>query len=279
VREMSNGVTTYWKDEDWWDKFYEKMILELLGERFQYPGRDLFTTFAGEAAPFYVGTGGHRALVSMPQYQAAIKQYMDRSAMENMALAQRAIQDIAPSGPAGSVEEMKRAQAAQTQAGLLSNLAQWQFGQAQPIIPQTGALIQNEWVKALGGLMGFRGQDIELLMRELQAQEQLAGTRAQAGAAEGRDGGMCIVTSACMKAKGLPDDCHELESLRKLRSWMSENLSDGSKMIAQYEALAPKIVKKINESANPEAIWNRIYEQFIRPAVNSVEEGAPDMDC
>jgi hypothetical protein len=74
----------------------------------------------------------------------------------------------------------------------------------------------------------------------------------------------CFITTACTEAKGLPDDCYELQTLRAFRDGYMRALPDGQALIAQYYDVAPKIVARIK--AQPDAheilfgLYNRIVE-------------------
>lgn len=136
---------------------------------------------------------------------------------------------------------------------------------------RAGGLTLDQLRTGMGGLQGFRGQDIQLLLEQLRMEMMAA--QARAAAAGEPEGGGCVVTSACMESKNLPDDCRELQTLRKLRDWMKGNLDDGNKLVAEYEGLAPAIVKAINDRPDAKTVWSRIYDKFIKPAVDLVEQG------
>src|SRR3989338_8908147 len=77
----------------------------------------------------------------------------------------------------------------------------------------------------------------------------------------------CFITSACVEAQGLPDDCLELTVLRDFRDNYLRRLPDGEKRVAEYYALAPALVKRIN--ASPERV--RVYgDLFVRLVGRSV---------
>lgn len=80
----------------------------------------------------------------------------------------------------------------------------------------------------------------------------------------------CFLTSACVRAKGLPDDCEELETLRAFRDgWLREQ-NCGAAVIARYYEIAPGIVSRINATAGADGIWNRIYSEVILPCVEMI---------
>ena len=83
----------------------------------------------------------------------------------------------------------------------------------------------------------------------------------------------CFLTSACVEAKGLPDDCRELEILRSFRDNYLACRSDGKEEITRYYRIAPEIVKRINALSNAKEIWNRIYNELVIPSVEFIKSG------
>lgn len=81
----------------------------------------------------------------------------------------------------------------------------------------------------------------------------------------------CFLTSACCKAKNLPDDCKELESLRYFRDNILINMTDGKEMIDFYYAQAPRIVKQIDNSVEPMKLYEEIYFH-IKSILNKIDE-------
>ena len=73
----------------------------------------------------------------------------------------------------------------------------------------------------------------------------------------------CYLTSACVDYKGLPDDCYELTTLRAFRDNYVSKLEGGKELINKYYDTAPRIVDKINESANKEEIYNLTYDYIL----------------
>lgn len=90
---------------------------------------------------------------------------------------------------------------------------------------------------------------------------------------KGQDSTGCFLTSACVEAKGLPDDCHELSILRSFRDGYLSSLPGGREEVAEYYFIAPQIVAAIKDRANAPAIFNSIYEKLVRPCVEMIERG------
>lgn len=90
----------------------------------------------------------------------------------------------------------------------------------------------------------------------------------------GSSGG-CFLTTACCDYMGLPDDCHELQTLRKLRDEYISKQSYGEELIRTYYSEAPKIVSAINASKDKDQILRETYETICK-IVSLVEEGKTD---
>lgn len=78
---------------------------------------------------------------------------------------------------------------------------------------------------------------------------------------ENSDSG-CFITTACIKAKGLNDNCEELQILRNFRDGYVRNLGTGIDQINQYYQIAPVIVTKINGLKNSIDIWKNVYKEI-----------------
>lgn len=62
--------------------------------------------------------------------------------------------------------------------------------------------------------------------------------------------GGCFLTTACCKYKGLPDDCAELETLRRFRDTYLKETEYGSELIRAYYESAPALVERIELQRN-----------------------------
>ena len=101
------------------------------------------------------------------------------------------------------------------------------------------------------------------------------GTHACAGY-EKQKSGPCFITTACVTSKGLPDDCDELETLRKYRDLLSEQDPALSKLFREYYVNAPKIVAKIDECENSASIYDELYCNLVTPCVAKLKAGLID---
>ena len=83
----------------------------------------------------------------------------------------------------------------------------------------------------------------------------------------------CFLTSACTEARGLPDDCEELTTLRTFRDGYMKSLPQGQADICEYYHTAPAIVAKIRALPNAKEIFDRIYTELVLPCVELIHAG------
>lgn len=86
----------------------------------------------------------------------------------------------------------------------------------------------------------------------------------------GSNGG-CYLTTACVKSKGLPDDCFELTTLRNFRDTYMKNIPEGKQDISHYYRIAPRIVDKINASERADEKWEEIYNDMVLKSIDYIE--------
>lgn len=83
----------------------------------------------------------------------------------------------------------------------------------------------------------------------------------------------CFITTAVCSSFGKPDDCYELTTFRNFRdTWLAAQ-PDGKNLIAEYYAVAPKIVAAINRLAEPSRLYREIWEIFLEPCLKNIERG------
>lgn len=85
--------------------------------------------------------------------------------------------------------------------------------------------------------------------------------------------GGCFLTSACMTARGLADDCEELRVLRRYRDSVLKYRDGGLEDIEHYYQVAPKIVEAINGQPSPAEEWDRLYREMVLPCVEKIKAG------
>lgn len=88
----------------------------------------------------------------------------------------------------------------------------------------------------------------------------------------GSSGG-CFLTSACVEARGLPDDCRELTVLRNFRDSYMKSTEKGQCDICEYYHTAPAIVDKIKKLPNALEIFDSIYNDLVIPCVALIDDG------
>ena len=83
----------------------------------------------------------------------------------------------------------------------------------------------------------------------------------------------CYLTTACVKARNLPDHCMELDTLRSFRDDVLARRNGGKEEIENYYRIAPGIVEGINRRKDAADIWNRVYNELVAPCVSLIHSG------
>jgi len=86
----------------------------------------------------------------------------------------------------------------------------------------------------------------------------------------------CYISTACVEAANLPDDCLELQTLREFRDGYVSQLPNGGKLIGKYYGTAPTIVTAIQAKPNVHDIFARIFEDDITTATRLIQRGDYD---
>lgn len=81
----------------------------------------------------------------------------------------------------------------------------------------------------------------------------------------------CFLSSACVHARNLPDDCEELTVLRSFRDSYVKMLPGGMEEVELYYRSAPAVVRQILRSDDPEMQWERIYNELVQPCVEDIK--------
>lgn len=88
-----------------------------------------------------------------------------------------------------------------------------------------------------------------------------------------KESGGCYLTSACVEAMGMADDCRELTVLRRFRDeWLAKQ-PEGKQEIDEYYKTAPAIVAKIHAQEDCGVLLKKLYEQLVLPCVRYIEGG------
>ena len=99
-------------------------------------------------------------------------------------------------------------------------------------------------------------------------------TTQQAQSGGGLLGGLlggCYITTACCKLYDKPDDCHELQTMRKFRDEFVR--VKYPEAVADYYATAPGIVAAIEARKDADKIWAHFYNDYLVPAVSYAHAG------
>lgn len=88
---------------------------------------------------------------------------------------------------------------------------------------------------------------------------------------KGDSSGGCYITSACMYAGGLADDCYELETLRNFRDTWLKGSEEGQAFIKQYYEIAPKVVSAINDTNDSKSVYEMLYSKMVKPCVGRID--------
>ncbi len=82
----------------------------------------------------------------------------------------------------------------------------------------------------------------------------------------------CFLTTACIRAKQLPDDCTELTALRNFRDTALIATSEGKNLVKKYYNIAPQIVQEINTYSNSTEIWTLLYDELVQGTVSLIDD-------
>lgn len=126
---------------------------------------------------------------------------------------------------------------------------------------------------------GMQQQQFNEGMRAWGADKTAQAARAAGGSSSGifNDDmpilGGCFLTTACVDAMGMADDCWVLETARKFRDTFMAETPEKSKEILEYYETAPAIVEKINKAPSAKRIWKRLFWGYITPFVTEAKLG------
>ncbi|MEO5564105.1 MAG: CFI-box-CTERM domain-containing protein [Chitinophagaceae bacterium] len=82
----------------------------------------------------------------------------------------------------------------------------------------------------------------------------------------------CFLTTACVRYKGLPDDCEELQTLRQLRDEYMSRSEEGRSLINQYSITGPEIVQAIGACRNKKEIYQYMHDHMILPSLELIRQ-------
>ena len=82
---------------------------------------------------------------------------------------------------------------------------------------------------------------------------------------------LCYITTAVCASLGKPDDCYELNLMRRYRDEYLVNQKGGEEIVAEYYDIAPTIVNRINRMENSEDVYADIWNHYLHPCVSMIE--------
>lgn len=85
--------------------------------------------------------------------------------------------------------------------------------------------------------------------------------------------GDCFITTACVEAKGLSDNCRELLALRHFRDSYVSSTQKGTSLVAEYYEIAPQIVSQINLDPDKIQILRDLYDDLVVKSIESIDRG------
>jgi len=84
----------------------------------------------------------------------------------------------------------------------------------------------------------------------------------------------CYLTTACVEAMHLPDNCHELQTLRNFRDGYVSETQVGRELIQEYYSIAPEIIEAVNATGNSPVIFMNLYSE-ISEIVSLIDNNKP----
>lgn len=83
----------------------------------------------------------------------------------------------------------------------------------------------------------------------------------------------CFISTAAAASLGLPDDCMELNTLRRFRDTYMTQSPDLRREVAHYYEIAPIIVESILSLPSAPTIWQNLWQMYLAPAIAAIKSG------
>lgn len=83
----------------------------------------------------------------------------------------------------------------------------------------------------------------------------------------------CFITTAICRDAELPDDCDELQTLRKFRDTVMYDDPELRPLISQYYEIAPGIVSAIEARDDADKCWAVLRDGYLYDAIDAVKKG------
>lgn len=84
--------------------------------------------------------------------------------------------------------------------------------------------------------------------------------------------GECYLTSVCINANNLSDNCLELAVFRDFRDNWLRKQPEGQNEIEEYYSIAPKIVDAINARSDANDLWSGIFNNLVIPCLEWINK-------
>jgi hypothetical protein len=210
--------------------------------------------------------------IQLAQIQAGLQTQHDELA------AGVASQQISAQQESADLSNTLQATLAQRLGELSSQVSEAQIAATKSIAETnaaTAAAIQksnNDTLKAVTSVQATSAVQAQQVQAQALTGIAIANAQAQIGVARANNSGArCFITTVVVETLGKADDGRELTELRKFRDDFLKQMPWGVALVANYEIIAPGLATKIREHPEREAICERLYEQFILPAVYALD--------
>lgn len=81
----------------------------------------------------------------------------------------------------------------------------------------------------------------------------------------------CFITTATCRALHAGDDCRELNLLRWFRDNKLQSTPQGEAIVREYYRVGPLLVQAIDRTPDPDALYQSLWEDYIRPSCTALE--------
>ena len=83
----------------------------------------------------------------------------------------------------------------------------------------------------------------------------------------------CVVSTAACKTLGLPNDCVELNTLRRFRDEYIRNLHGGGLLVKIYYKVGSRVVRLIDRKPDRKRIYTDLYCRLVRRNIELIAQG------
>jgi len=80
----------------------------------------------------------------------------------------------------------------------------------------------------------------------------------------------CLLSSACVAARGLTDDCDELTTIRKFRRDHLEGTQRGNVILQEYQDISCKILRWIDGRVDRKVLYENLYRRLVIGTTNLI---------